>query len=346
MFKMSRTSALVLVMLLPFFASGCLQEKLPPGVVAVVNGERITLREVEALQDVSGAGLPMGTEGSGSVAEVGGTASAQLQPGEQDQAVALLREKYGETLAVLICWKLIRQTLVQEELAVPDEKEAREKMDREELAQAEAAVRADYPHGEFEKTLQEEFIDLETWREFLALRLAVQRFQEKILRPQIKIDAAEVAAWYKAHEADFNFPAKVKVAVYAGVSKEQMETVRKQLLAGETPPADALLTRQTLQVPLERLAPQQRNDLKDVGPGKPTAVRETEDGLFQVLLQEEIIPARTMNVVQAYGLVEQALVEEKMEPVFQKWLHKALASARIEVASALLPVPSKSREGR
>lgn len=302
---------------------GCLQEQLPPGVVARINGEHITLREVEALLSVSGAGLPVG----GVLQEENTDKEPLLQPGRQDQSVEALRSKYGETLSVLISWKLVRQALEQDALGISDEA----------VQKAEQAVRADYPLDEFEKNLQEEFIDVETWREFLEYRLALLRFQEMVLRPRITVEAAEVEAWYAEHKAAYTFPARVGIVVYTGVSRAQMDVVRKELLEGVEPAPHEQLTEQALHVPLPRLAPQLQKDLKTAGNGKPTTVTETDDGLFQVIVLVDETPARTMDVVQAYGLIEDALIEEKMAPLFDDWLNKATKKAKIEVNPSLLP---------
>lgn len=298
---------------------GCLQDKLPPGVVAEVNGEYILLREVEALHDVSGLG-------AGLLPQQDNTQASRFlaRAASQDAAVEALRRKYGHSLTTLLVQKLIAQELAERDLQVTDN----------DVAQAEKEIRADYPEEEFEKTLQEEYIDIDIWRDFLRLRLAQTRFQDQILRPQVRISADEAARYYADNKQDFVMPGRVRVAVYAGVSKEQMEKVRAVLLAGGQPAVGANLTRQQLNLPLERLPNLWRQDIKDTARGKPGPVREM-DGLFQVLVPEDEVPARALSVVQAYPAIEQRLVEEKLEPIFWDWLEKKLNASTIRVAAAL-----------
>lgn len=305
------------------FIAGCVEERLPSGVVAAVNDEYITLREVEALHDVSGMGVDLLTlpvEAESPFPGVRSTDKGKAASVEQ------LRSKYGEALSSLVVQKLVAQHLQKEEIPITDE----------EAAAAELAVRADYPEGEFEKVLQEEYIDLELWRSFLRLRLGIVRLQERVLRPLVSISAKEVSEWYSTHEDDFRLPARVNAVVYAGVSKEQMDGVRKTLAAGGEPALSENLTRQELNLAPERLVPQWVQDLKEAGRGKPGPVREL-DGLFQVIVLVGETPARKLTVVQAYPRIESLLVEEKLGAVFEEWLRVALGKAHVRVAASLLP---------
>lgn len=302
---------------------GCLEEKLPPGLVGMVNGEAISLREVEALQDVSGAGLAFFTD-MVDLAESGG-GNPGLRPEVRNEAVEKLRQQYGATLAVLVVQKLVRQYLEREGLAISPE----------ELAAAEQQARADYPDDEFQKALQDEFIDEETWRSFLLLRLSLLRFQELVLRPKVSLSAEEVQAYWAEHEKDFKLPVRVVVDIYAGVEKNQVEDVRKALVNGEPVPVPQHLSRQTLRLALERLLPQWRQDVQAAGLNKSTPVREV-DGLFQFLVLKEQLPAQSPTVVQAYPLIEGILIEEKLPPLFTAWLNETLGHSEIRLAKALL----------
>lgn len=315
----------VLLCLLCFSLSGCLEDKLPPGLVGMVNGEAITLREVEALQDVSGAGLAfMDMAELAELSQPGGTPT--LRPEVRNEAVENLRRQYGSTLAVLVVQKLVRQYLERKGFAVSPQ----------ELAAAEQEVRADYPDDEFQKTLQDEFVDEETWRSFLLLRLSMLRFQEQVLRPRVSLTTEEVEASYAERKADFKLPARVVVDVYAGVEEAQMEAVRTALSNGSPIALPQYLTRQTLRLPLERLIPQWRQDVRGLEVNKSTPVREV-DGLFQFLVLKEQLPAQTLDIVAAYSLIESQLVEDKLPALFDEWLKETLSHSEVQLARALIP---------
>lgn len=282
--------------------SACTEANLPPGVVATVNGEAITLRRVEALYDTTGAGLIVA----------------------QSPSVELLRRQYGAALTTLVAETLIRQELDRAGLSISDE----------DVRQAEAEIRSNYPEGGLEDFLREEYIDPESWRELLRQRLSVQRFQEKILRLRIRISADEVRSYYEKHKEEFVRPRRVALQVIMGVEKEEAEKARAALAEGKEPVETSTLYMQTLRLPYDRLPPQWQKDLKNTPPGKPTPVREL-DGLFQCLVLVEDIEACQLSVVEAYRAIEAVLVEEKQEAVFDEWLSETLSKAKIQFAASL-----------
>ncbi len=281
--------------------SACRETSFPPGISAVVNGEPITLRQVEELHDARGDGL-----------------LPTMSP-----SVEVLRNRYGEALAALIVDILIRQSLIRAGLDV----------DEAEMHRAEAAVRADYPKDTFEKFLQEEYIDLESWRELLRRHLRMRLFREKVLRLRVRIDADEVSARYQSDGERFGLPRTAVVRLMTSPNRVEAEKVCAAWKEGRPMQTDGTLM-QTLRLPYERFSPQRRKDLENTPPGGITPVRE-HDGLFQCMILLEIVPARRLSAVEAYSALEEELVEEKLEAAFDAWLVEALKDARIMVAGEL-----------
>lgn len=282
--------------------SACRETPLPPGVSAVVNGEHITLRQVEELHDARGDGLlPV------------------VSP-----SVEVLRNRYGEALASLIVDVLIEQALNRAGFDI----------DEVEMRRAEAEVRADYPDDTFEKFLQEEYIDLESWRELLRRHLRMQLFREKILRLRVRIGADEILARYESGGNRFDLPRTAVVRVMTSTDKTEAERVCAALKEGGRVLRTHSMSVQTLRLPYERFSPQRRKDLEKTPPGGIAPVRE-HDGLFQCMILLENIPARRLSATEAYSTVEAELVEEKLEGAFDVWLAEALKEARIMVAREL-----------
>ena len=161
------------------------------GVVAVVNGSPIRLAELEARHDVGRLGMPA----------------------FENPAVEELRTEYGATLADCIVSRLVAQDLARLKLSPAPQ----------ELAEAEAAVRADYPGDAFERMLLEEHIDLTRWRAMLAERLAQERFVRDVLRPNVRVGVSEAATYYKDHIDAFAKPASVRVLVVSGRDAEAVK---------------------------------------------------------------------------------------------------------------------------
>ena len=154
-----------------------LTEREQTGVIATVNGRPITLHRLEALHDIDG--------------------DADLLA--HAPSLELLQQQYGDALAALIVHELVAQELEKRKLSITDEAVRAE----------EAAIRADYPPGEFEVMLQENAIDLDAWRERVRARLAVQLFQKSVLRPRFSVSPEEIRAEYAAPAALTNHPKNV-----------------------------------------------------------------------------------------------------------------------------------------
>jgi hypothetical protein len=69
----------------------------------------------------------------------------------------------------------------------------------EELDQAVAGIKADYPDNTFEETLLENAVSFQGWRQKLGRRLLVEKVIAKELVDQVAITSEDVAAYYQAH---------------------------------------------------------------------------------------------------------------------------------------------------
>ena len=64
--------------------------------------------------------------------------------------------------------------------------------------------------------LLEEHIDLPRWRELLADRLALEKFTQNVLRPNVRVGVSEAANYYKEHIDAFTRPASVRLRLVVG----------------------------------------------------------------------------------------------------------------------------------
>lgn len=277
------------------------------GVVAKVNGRPITLSMLEFQYDIqrfeafSGA-LP---------------------------TVGALREAYGHILASLIAQELVSQELEKRSQQVSDD----------ELGEAEAKIRADYPDNTFEQMLTDEFIDLSMWRKNLRAVVAVEKFQRLVLRPQVHIDYREAEAYYREHLSDFRQPERLKLLVARGQTREMVEKALDQYKAQRSIPAveaqapGVQLRESTVS---RELLPKAWADALDSsrGSGAPVVVGDRYG--FEGLLVLEKLPAHTLDPTEAYPVIEAALVEAKLHQVFEAWLAKAVEASVIQVSSRIL----------
>jgi hypothetical protein len=93
-----------------------------------------------------------------------------------------------------------------------------------ELERAVAALKSDYPAGEFEKTLLEFAVSYETWENRLKTRLIMDKVIEKDLENQVTITPEDIAEYYKK-----NFQSKKGESESTPASGDINEIIVKQL---------------------------------------------------------------------------------------------------------------------
>ena len=93
-----------------------------------------------------------------------------------------------------------------------------------ELERAVAAIKSDYPPGEFEETLLEYAVSYETWESRLKTRLIMEKVIEKELENRITITPEDIAAYYKK-----NFQGKKGESESTPASGDINEVIVKQL---------------------------------------------------------------------------------------------------------------------
>jgi hypothetical protein len=288
--------------------AGCQGDVEDLGIVARVNGRPIYLSQLEFRHDL------MHMEGGGSFVP----------------SVANLRKDYGAILGELIVQELVAQELEARGRGVTDQ----------EISEAEAVVRQDYPDDTFEQMLVEEYIDLGAWRQQLRYHLAIEKFQQQVLRPQIKIDYTEADAYYKKHVSDFYLPERLRLLIVRAPTRELVERAVELYRAERDEKRLSATLKQvaTREVTLleERLSASWKSALRGLSAGQASQVLAEGSG-FEALVLLEKRTAEVLKPAQAYPLIEEALLQQKLQSAFDEWLTKALQGASIQISEHLLP---------
>ncbi len=298
--------------------TGCTPADEEPGVVARVNGEPITLAQVEARHDL-----------------------LQFEAGDTwGPSLDKLKQDYGTILGKLIVNRLIGQELARRNLSVSDQ----------EIQAVEQSIRSDYPEDAFEQVLIEEYVNLNLWRERLRARLAHQKFVDKVLGPAVQVEFQEAEDYYLEHVSDFYLPPRYTIAVIRGENEDMVRQAREQSVLKQSLPSGETLG--AGQVSVERL--QVRQDsmpaswqelVRPLEPGQASPVFR-EDSEFRSLFVLERHGGQFLDPSQAYPLIEEVLIERKLSTAFQEWLEQAVASSRIEVSTSLLPSVEELENGQ
>lgn len=307
MTAMPRATHFVMAAMALFLMASCSADRNEPGVIAKVNGQPIYLNQLEYKYDIMYL-----------------DSMDDLNP-----TVSHLRKDYGNILGDLIIQELIIQDLAGRGLEVTDE----------ELNKAEESVRKDYPEGAFEEILVEEYIDISFWRKELKARLSIEKFFQQVLRPAIKIDYTEAEAYYKSHLTDFYLPTRLKFILVSGPSRDLVLKATQLHGKGEgmaeiTSKLKEVEVRQ-LRMREDRLPATWLNALSSLEQGEASSMF-TEDSRFYRIVLVERSPAKVLDPTQAYPLVEQILLDQKMRNAFDAWLSRKLQTVEISVSTHLL----------
>ncbi len=297
----------LLVGLLAGLSAGCSKDVEQEGVVATVNGRPILLSQLEARYDLN------------NLSWAGG-----LVP-----AVDALREDYGGVLTQLIVNELVNQALERAGLSITDKA----------VQEAEAVIRADYPEGQFEKSLVEEYIDITLWRSQLRQQLAMESLKRDILRPRIKLTYQEAETYYKEHVADFYLPPRIRFLHIASAERETMDKAREMYAATGSPDEitksfDAITIRE-LRMRVNMLPVGWKSILDKLKEGGISPVTPGDNG-FEALVLLEHMPEKVLGPSRAYPLVEKVLLEQKLQVAFDEWLQNELKKADVQISSLLL----------
>lgn len=292
------------------FALPACNNQAETGVVARVNGDPITMRELQARHDLDHMVW----------------SDRSLPPAEE------LQSQYGDSLAGLIINRLVMQELENEKLEVT----------AEEMSLAEREIRADYLEDEFELALEDDAIDIEMWRNFLRQRLSVQKIMQTVLRPSIRVSPEECSAYYAENIDQFRLPMRVHFLILEAADKKLLDDLVRayneeseniaQLLAGKTD-----VRMREVRMGEDRLSPEWRDILKKLEQGEASKVYPSQGSYEFIILinkQEEA----ELPLAQAYPLIERELVEQKLEVAFEMWVEERIGKADIQIAEPLAGV--------
>lgn len=280
---------------------GCQESTPPPGTVARINGETISLHAVQALLDsrTQALGIP------------------------PRPSVAEMQTRYAQATGILLAHTLVRQELAARGLGVTDA----------ELDAAVAKIKAEYGEAGLESFLAESLLREDEWRQLMRDHLSLEIFSRRVLDPAIRVEREEMRRWYGEHEADFAKPETWRVCLKQGETKASVESWCGQSFNGEVNEEGELC-----QSALPEEVPQPwQQEFRNFKPGRCGKIIESEGSWRTVALirKEE---AKTAKLSEVYPVVEAALLAEKRAAAFDAWLEQRLQQAKIEVMPGLFPV--------
>jgi len=212
-----------------------------------------------------------------------------------------------------------------------------------ELEQAVADIRREYPQGEFEAMLTERNLSLADWRHDLQTSLLMEKIIRQAVYADIEVDAAEIEEYYKKHKDDFDRPAQVRARQIVVASEDEGKQVLELLRKGA---AFADVARKySLSPDAEQggdLGFFARGEMPEefdktvftLPVGRISDLIKSEYG-FHVFMVEEKRKAHRLTLDEASDEIRRMLLSEKEKNAYQLWLRDLRARATIEINWAL-----------
>lgn len=294
-----KTLPACLTLFLALFLCACGEDRFPPGVVALVNGEPITLHSVQNLLDSRSMGSML----------------------QADTSFEDLRANYGRAVAMLIATTLVRQELEERGIA-PDQKE---------LDQAIERIRSDYGEGGLEEFLEEAYLRPDDWKQLMRDHLAMEVFRNQVLLPTIKIEFQDIKNYYQEHRKEFVLPETARACFLSSLKREEVQAwcsdVRSRKFLDDA-------VAQCVEVAINEISQPWNRELKSLKPMSCGKIRE-EDGEWQAVALLERTPERAPELSEVFPLVEKILLEPRQSAAFEQWLAQKSATAKVLVAPGL-----------
>lgn len=222
----------------------------------------------------------------------------------------------------------------------------------------ENLVRSEYDlEGEdaFENYLIQTGINIEYWREQLKARLELEALQKELLKDVI-ISGDEIIAYLIEHPEIEQIPARATFAILSSSSKSKLSYVKSSkdislenlerqsvsiqpmLLDMENIPDDWVRT-------LDSLKPGEFSSTLTVKVKDADGYQEDVETIYQTFYLMERTPDLLLNPIDTYGLVEQALLNQKLPIIMEEWLAEELKRYEIKVVQQFLPENIPQYEG-
>lgn len=281
----------------------CEEKQAPAGVLATVNGEPITLLAAQSLLDARSA-----------------AAGVPARPSAED-----MKKNYARALSTLIAHTLVRQELADRKMAV----------DPANVDAAIAELDNYYGPGGLEKFLDDASMRIAEWRQQMLDHLSLETFKNEILMPGISVSLDEIRDYYKNHEYDFQLPDNCRLCF---LSARNSKAITDWCVDMDSQKLFPELEVECLYATTGDVPPDWQKAVQSMKAGTCLPPRENDGEWHSVALLERE-KGKKMNIVQAYALIENIIIEKKRQAAFDNWLQKKIEASRImirpELADAL-----------
>ena len=307
---MGRMGAGLLVACIWIFLFSCLgSAKLVNCIVAVVNGEIITLHELQTQVQGEVPGIDQG-------------------PDSAQNSQAMKRR----VLEAMINDKLLKQEAERFEIQVSEaEIDAQIEQIKEEN---------NLSQGDFEQAVRDQGMTLDEYRQAMREEIMKSRILSNMVRQKIVVGEDEMREYYKQHADKYKQPQKVHLRIILHPQRERLEQARKAIVSGKMSFAEA--ARSFSQGPgadqggdLGKLAwkdlkPEWRDIVSQLNPGEVSRAFSVQ-GNYAILALEQFTDEQTQSFDSVKEKIRQRLYTRKLEERYADYMQGLREKAVIDV---------------
>jgi peptidyl-prolyl cis-trans isomerase C len=207
-----------------------------------------------------------------------------------------------------------------------------------ELAAALDEQRRDYPAGDFDTMLRERGLSSDEWRAELMESLLLGMLVEQVVGERGGVGEVEIDAYYAAHRADFDRPAKVRarhlVVADQTTGERTLAELRKGAAFAEVAKRVSLSPEAAQGGDLGFFSrdemPPEFDPVFDLPEGKLSPLVKSDYG-YHLFLVEAKRPAARLGREEAGREIRRLLETERREAVYQEWLQELRGKAAVSV---------------
>jgi len=294
------------VVLFILFLSAMSRAEVVDKILATVNGEPVTMSELERLL------FPVFKQ------------AEQTYKGEELEAYK--KEAQKQLLGQLIENKLVLQKAKKDGLAIT------EAAMEEELAD----IREKFgTMDEFKKALEKEGLTLEQYKKDLTDQLTVRAIIEREVVPKAKVSPEEIEQYYSEHSAEFSNPEMVSIGhILIKTDEKTAQDVYNQLQEGAD--FDELAKQyseagEVGYVPVNKLKQELRDIVDSLDVGEYSKIIKTDIGWHIIKLKDRK-PPEQLSISSVWTGIEDKLFRKKLAEEHEKWMSKIKEKAHIVIA--------------
>lgn len=296
---MKKFILLLLLMVTPLYAV------VIDKVVATVNGEPVTLSELERILQ------PVYKQ------------FEQIYKGEElEEAEKRARH---ELLEQLIENKIILQKAREEGVMIT------EAAMEEELADIKDKFGS---MEEFQKALEKEGLTLEQYKKDLTEQLTIRAMIEREVVSKAKVSPEEIEEYYNKHKDEFTSPEMVHIGhILIKNNEKKIQDIYKQI--GEGKDFSELANKYSEAgdpgfIPIDQLKPELRQIVDSLKPGEYSKIIKTDIGWHIIKLLEKKEP-EPIPLSSAWDELEDKLFRKKLTQEHKKWITRLKSKAHIVI---------------